>query len=191
MAEEGSDIQKASIIQADEYGNYEKIKNFDKELEFVSFVLSQIDEHNPKIVTYHYNFISLLIKKALRYNLSGYGLFEKDNMMLGKTKWENYLSRYSDHYHINLFDVINNYIGVNGATIDELSKELQLPIIDNSSENSCEFKAYTIYIIYLKFEILRGNILESDYRYILDGVMSQNFHEDLDPIVEFIANEQS
>lgn len=189
--EEG--IEFGTILQADEFGNFVKIINFDNEREFVNFIYEQIDAHNPKLVTYNKNnFTSLLIQKGLKYNLSGYSFFEKNNMMLNKTKWENYTTRYSDHYNINLADIISNYNSANFQPLEVLAKSLGLPQFQSEEEEMSQFRSLLIYIIFLKFEMLRGNILFSDYRYILDG-LEQNLGSKsyFEPLIEFIKYEQN
>ena len=184
----------ASILQADEFGNFNAIKNFSDELEFVRFIYEQLDAHNPKLVSYNKNdFIPLLIQKGLKYNLSGYSLFEKNNMMLNKSKWENYTTRYSEHYNINLGDIISNFNSASYQDLEQISKSLSIPILDKgTNQETSQYKVIVVFIIFLKFEMLRGNILFSDYRYILEG-LEQNFHEKefFGPLIDFIANEQN
>lgn len=94
-------------------------------------------------------------------------------------RYNNYLSRY--HWrHTDLMDVLSGFQGRGGAPLDELAQLCGLPgkLGMHGSEvweqwlkgniagirNYCETDALNTYLLYLRFELLRGNLDTDTYR---------------------------
>jgi predicted PolB exonuclease-like 3'-5' exonuclease len=94
-------------------------------------------------------------------------------------RWNNYLSRYHER-HTDLMDVLSAYQPRAAAPLDEVATLLGLPgkmgmsgaavwnqYQDGRIEdirNYCETDALNTYLIYLRFELMRGNLDEAAWR---------------------------
>jgi predicted PolB exonuclease-like 3'-5' exonuclease len=117
-------------------------------------------------------------------------------------KWNNYLSRYHAR-HTDLMDVLSGYQPRATAPLDEIAQLLGLPgkLGRHGSEvweqfhagnigeirDYCETDALNTYLIYLRFELIRGNLDESGWkretelvRKTLRGVDKPHLHAFLD-----------
>jgi predicted PolB exonuclease-like 3'-5' exonuclease len=93
-------------------------------------------------------------------------------------KWNNYLSRYHER-HTDLMDVLSGYQPRAVARLDEIATLLGLPgKMGMSGEkvwesyqagnivgirNYCETDVLNTYLVYLRFELIRGHLTEADY----------------------------
>ncbi len=94
-------------------------------------------------------------------------------------RWNNYLSRYHSR-HTDLMDVLSGYQPRATASLDEVALMLGLPGKMGKSgatvweqfqagriediRNYCETDALNTYLIYLRWELIRGNLDESGWR---------------------------
>lgn len=94
-------------------------------------------------------------------------------------RWNNYLSRYHER-HTDLMDVLAAYQPRAVAPLDEMAQLLGLPgkLGRHGSEvwgqfldgkigeirDYCEFDALNTYLIYLRYELMRGNLDEADHQ---------------------------
>jgi len=94
-------------------------------------------------------------------------------------RWNNYLSRYHER-HTDLMDVLSGYQPRAVAPLDEMAQLLGFPgklgrhgsevwgqyLDGNISEirNYCETDALNTYLIYLRYELMRGRLTEAEYR---------------------------
>ncbi|BCD67631.1 3'-5' exonuclease [Nitratiruptor sp. YY09-18] len=176
-----------SAVFADDYGKFIKVGTFPggSEKEIIEGFLAYLDSKNPKLVSFNgRNFdIPMLLLRAMKYNLSCPAYFEQDNQMLNKTKWENYRSRYSEQFHLDLLDVLSNYGAARGLKLDTLCQMMGIPgKFDVSGDQVmslyhageiekineyCESDVLNTYLLYLKYELLKGNLTLDDYYNIL------------------------
>lgn len=182
-------IVAISSVIADEYGRFLKVGNFgknDNEQSIISDFLAFVDKKNPKLVSYNgRNFdIPTIMLRAMRYNLQSLAYYEQDNPTFNKNKWENYRQRYSERFHTDLLDSLGHYGSVRGIRLDDVAcmcglpgkydvsggdvyeiyyKEKNLAKIDEY----CESDVLNTYWVYLKYEILKGNMRIEDYVGIL------------------------
>ena len=100
---------------------------------------------------------------------------ENDQQM----RWNNYLSRYHQR-HTDLMDVLAMYTGRANAPLDDLATMLGFPgklgmsgakvweAYHNGDIQSirdyCESDVLNTYLLYLRFELMRGNLLPDDYQ---------------------------
>jgi predicted PolB exonuclease-like 3'-5' exonuclease len=170
-----------SAVIADDYGNFVKVGTFKgSEEEIISDFFKFIEKQKPKLISFNgRNFdLPMLFIRALKYNLSLPAYFDNTN------KWENYRSRYSENFHIDLIEVLGSYGAVRGLKLDVIAQMAGLPgkfdvhgdevyklYFDGEVkkiEEYCESDVLNTYWPWLKYELLKGNILKSDYFSILN-----------------------
>ncbi|MMZ66222.1 putative 3'-5' exonuclease related to the exonuclease domain of PolB [compost metagenome] len=115
----------------------------------------------------------------MKYNLSCPAFYDKENQILGKSKWDNYRYRFSDRFHVDLMDHISEFGAVRGLKLDLLCAMAGIPgkfdvsgdqvhllwyddKLDEIKEY-CESDVLNTYWLYLKYELLKGNMLLEDY----------------------------
>ncbi len=183
-------VVAVSAVLADDFGAFDRVftSKGESEKEIIGGFLAFIDRYNPKLVTFNgRNFdIPLLMIRALKYNISCPAYFEQDNQALNKTKWDNYRSRFSETFHIDLMDVLGNYGAVRNLSLDVLCQMAGIPgKFDVSGDQVmelfyageqekireyCESDVLNTYLLYLKYELLKGNISLGDYKKILEDM---------------------
>ena len=165
-----------SAVIADDYGNFVKVGTFKgNEEDIIRDFFKFIDTKTPKLVSFNgRNFdLPMLFIRALKYNLSLPAYFDNSN------KWENYRVRFSEQYHIDLIETLGNYGAVRGLKLDTLASMAGLPgkfdvhgdevyklYFDGEIkkiEEYCESDVLNTYWLWLKYEVLKGNLLKSDY----------------------------
>ena len=186
-----------SAVMADDYGVFQKVSTIQgkDEKEMIENFLNFIDRHNPKLVSFNgRNFdIPMLMVRAMKYNLSCPAYFDKDNKMLNKSKWDNYRYRFTDKFHVDLMDHISEFGAVRGLKLDTLCTMMGIPgKFDVSGDQVfslyydgeigkikeyCESDVLNTYWLYLKYELLKGNLLFEDYLQNLD-IMSEKIPTD-------------
>ncbi len=172
-----------SAVICDDYGKFEKVNsiNGENEEEMIKNFLDFIDKKQPKLVSFNGRAFDMpmLMIRAMKYNLSCFAYFEKENRELNKNKWDNYRSRYSDRFHVDLMDHIGEFGAIRGLKLDLLCKMAGLPgkydvhgdevtelYYNNEIEKIkeyCESDVLNTYWLYLKYELLKGMISKEDY----------------------------
>jgi len=185
-----------SAVIADDFGSYEKVNSIEAkdEKELISNFLTFIDRHNPKLVSFNgRNFdIPMLMIRALKYNLSCPAFYDKENKTLNKSKWDNYRYRFSDRFHVDLMDHISEFGAVRGLKLDLLCDMAGIPgkfdisgdmvhtlFYENKLKEIneyCESDVLNTYWLYLKYELLKGNITLEDYLHYLQ-IMGEKLPE--------------
>jgi predicted PolB exonuclease-like 3'-5' exonuclease len=183
-----------SAVIADSFGNFQRVNTIagESERDFISGFLKFIDTHNPKLISFNGRAFDMpmLLIRAMRYNLSCEAFFEKDNSHFGKSKWDNYRYRYSDRFHVDLMDHIGEFGAARGLNLNTLCAMVNLPgKFDTKGDQVvalyyqdahqkineyCESDTLNTYWLYLKYELLKGNLTLADYLQILE-----NFYEKL------------
>jgi len=172
-----------SAVIADDYGKFVKVGTFKGgEEKIISDFFKFIEKQKPKLISFNgRNFdLPMLFIRALKYNLSLPAYFDNTN------KWENYRSRYSENFHIDLIEVLGSYGAVRGLKLDVIAQMAGLPgkfdvhgdevyklYFDGEIkkiEEYCESDVLNTYWLWLKYELLKGNLLKSDYYSILNGM---------------------
>lgn len=176
-------IVAISAVIADEFGTFRKVNSMEgaNEKELISDFLKFLDSHNPKLISFNGRSFDmpLLMIRALKYNLTCKAYFEVENRELNKNKWENYRSRYSDRFHIDLMDSLSEFGAVRGLKLDHLCTMSGLPgKYDVSGDQVmelyfneelqkikeyCESDVLNTYWLYLKYELLKSNVTSEDY----------------------------
>ena len=144
------------------------------EQELVQRFFTGIERYDPVLVSWNGTGFDLpvLHYRSLLQNVSARGYWEvgdKDR----EYRWNNYLNRF--HWrHIDLMDVLAGHQARANAPLDDISKLLDLPgkgtisgkdvcdlFLDGKLEiirNYCETDVLNTYLIYLRFEALRGRL---------------------------------
>lgn len=178
-----------SAVIADEFGNFKRVNTIqgESEKDFIAEFFNFIDKHNPKLISFNGRSFDMpmLLIRAMRYNLSCQAFFEKENSHFGKSKWDNYRYRYSDRFHVDLMDHIGEFGAARGLNLNTLCSMANLPgkfdtkgdqVVELYYQKEhqkifeyCESDTLNTYWLYLKYELLKGNILLQDYFDILNG----------------------
>ena len=182
-----------SAVISDDYGSFEKVSSIGgrNEQEMLTNFLQFIDKHNPKLVSFNgRNFdIPMLMIRAMKYNLSCPAFYDKENKELNKSKWDNYRYRFSDRFHVDLMDHISEFGAVRSLKLDLLCNMAGIPgkfdvsgdqvhtlyyegKLDEIKEY-CESDVLNTYWLYLKYELLKGNIILEDYLNYLNTMQTK------------------
>lgn len=202
-------------VMCDEYGRFVSVGSFPKgesscdERSLIESFLSFVDEKNPKLVSFNGRAFDmpLILLRAMIYNISCYSFFEERNDKINKSKWDNYRSRYSESFHLDLYDTIGHYGAMRPIKLDLLCQMAGIPgkyDVDGSQvmelfyENRedkireyCESDVINTYLLFLKYSLLKSNISLEDY-YSAIEIFGSRIPRDRgysDIFIEFSKNE--
>jgi len=118
-------------------------------------------------------------------------------------KWNNYLSRYHER-HTDLMDVLAGYQMRANARLDEIATMLGFPGKMGMSgakvwgafqageiegiRNYCETDVLNTYLVYLRFELMRGHLTETAYQRELDLLRDTLSVDERAHIFEFLGH---
>jgi len=149
------------------------------EREIIQRFFDGIERYTPTLVSWNgLGFdLPVLHYRALRHGVSAPRYWEtgEDDQSF---RWNNYLSRF--HYrHTDLMDVLSAYQGRAAAPLDEIATLLGLPgkmgmsgakVWDHvlagdrvGVRNYCETDVLNTYLVYLRFELMRGRLDHEGY----------------------------
>ncbi|MFM2321893.1 MAG: hypothetical protein RLZZ225_46 [Pseudomonadota bacterium] len=140
-----------------------------------------IEKYSPILVSWNGSGFDLpvLHYRALLHGISSPSYWNVGNDNDASFRWNNYLNRY--HYrHSDLMDILAAYQGRANAPLTEIAVMLGLPGklgMDGSQvwdyflagklaaiRNYCETDVLNTYLIYLRFELMRGNFSFETYQ---------------------------
>jgi len=150
------------------------------EAELIQRFFDGIEKYTPVLVSWNGGGFDLPV---LHYRALKHGVVAPRYWDTGDNdrdfKWNNYLSRYHAR-HTDLMDVLSGYQPRATAPLDEIAQLLGLPgkLGRHGSEvwgqflagkigeirDYCETDALNTYLIYLRFELIRGNLDESGWK---------------------------
>jgi 3'-5' exonuclease len=189
-------VSIAAVI-ADEYGYFKKVGSFPRDVpsphekELLESFLGYLDTHQPKLISFNGRGFDLpmLFLRAMKYNLTCPAYFETDNPQHGKSKWENYRQRYSERFHVDLLDSLGHFGAVRTLKLDVVCSMVGLPgkydvsgdqVMDlyYTGEQTkiceyCESDVLNTYWLYLKYELLKGNLSLTEYGDIVHAFSQQ------------------
>lgn len=171
----------------------EIIERFFSGLEKITPVLVSWNGSGFDLPVLHYRALIHGVK-AMRYWEYG----EDDNSF----KYNNYLNRY--HYrHLDVMDVLSGFQSRAAASLDEIATLLGFPgkmgmdgsqvlnaVLDNQIEkvrDYCETDVLNTYLVYLRFELIRGRLSASEYANECQLVRSKLEQENKPHFQEFLA----
>lgn len=189
-------ISIASVL-CDDYGKFDMVGVFGRkhqqeisDVSIESLTLSEFlkffNKKQPKLVSFNGRGFDIpaLLLRAMKYNLESLSYFEQDNVELNKNKWENYRQRYSERFHVDLLDSLSHFGSVRGLKLDDVSLLCGLPGKYDVSgadvyrlyyeeknlgkiDEYCQSDVLNTYWVYLKYEVLKGNLTLGHYEEIL------------------------
>lgn len=149
------------------------------EAELIQRFFDGIERYTPTLVTWNGGGFDLpvLHYRALKHGVSAPRYWETGDNDNG-FRWNNYLSRFHAR-HTDLMDVLSGYQGRAVAPLDEIATMLGFPgkmgmsgakVWDAFVEgdvigirNYCETDVLNTYLVYLRFELMRGNLTQEGY----------------------------
>ncbi len=150
------------------------------ERELITRFFAGIDKHMPTLVSWNGSGFDLPV---LHYRSLLHGIKAENYWEIGENqqafRWNNYLNRF--HYrHLDLMDTLAAYQNKAFAPLDEIATMLGFPgkmgmsgnkvfdeyINKNISgiRNYCETDVLNTYCVYLRFELIRGNLTNDEYQ---------------------------
>ncbi len=170
------------------------------EAEIVQRFFDGIEKYTPQIVSWNGGGFDLpvLHYRAMRHKVSApryWDMGEDDK----EFKWNNYISRYHTR-HLDLMDLLALYQPRANAPLDELAKLFGFPGklgMDGSKvwdayqagqiaaiRDYCETDVVNTYLVYLRFQLLRGALTDAQYerelqvvRDTLTGIGAEHWQE--------------
>ncbi len=166
-----------------------------------------IDKYVPTIVSWHGKGFDLpvLHYRSLLHGIQAPRYWETgDNDQ--SFRWNNYLSRYHRR-HTDLMDVLAGYEMRANAPLDEVATLLGFPgkmgmsgskVWDNYQagdlvgiRNYCETDVLNTYLVYLRFELINGNLTPAEYQQECQLVRDTLQAENKPHFTEFLSHWQS
>ena len=174
------------------------------EKELITRFFNGIDKHTPTLVSWNGSGFDLpvLHYRALLHKISAPTYWEAgDNQQ--PFRWNNYLNRF--HYrHLDVMDVVAGYQNKAFAPLDEIATMLGFPGKMGMSgskvweqymagnlkgiRNYCETDVLNTYGVFLRFELMRGIINESEYEKSLDRLRTYLAEETSKPHLQEFLN---
>lgn len=175
----------------------------DDEKVLVERFFKLIDNYKPVLVSWNGNGFDLpvLHYRALFYGISAptyWDVGHFDNNM----KWSNYLARFQ-WQHIDLMDVIAGFQGRTNAPLNDIAKLCGFPgkletdgsaVLDlyqadnvKAIRDYCETDVLNTYLVYLRFELMRGLLMPNHYQERLDELKQYLISQEKPHFTEFLA----
>lgn len=149
------------------------------EKELIERFFSGLDKFTPTLVTWNGGGFDLPVihYRALLHGVTAPRYWETGDLN-GDFRWNNYLNRFHSR-HTDLMDVLAGYQSRANAPLDEIAVMLGLPGKMGMSgdkvweafqrgeiaaiRNYCETDVLNTYLIYLRFELMRGKLNQEEY----------------------------
>jgi predicted PolB exonuclease-like 3'-5' exonuclease len=152
----------------------------DSEADLIRRFFEGIEKYSPQLVSWNGGGFDLPV---LHYRSLVHGIVARRYWDLGEDdrdfKWNNYLSRYHTR-HLDLMDILALYQPRANAPLDELAKLMGYPGklgMDGSQvwrafqageiaaiRNYCETDVVNTYLVYLRFQLMRGILDNEQYQ---------------------------
>lgn len=172
------------------------------EKELIERFFAGIEKYSPTLVSWNGSGFDLPVMhyRALLHGISAPRYWETGDMEQS-FRWNNYLSRY--HYrHMDLMDIIAGYQARANAPLNEIALMLGLPGkmgIDGSKvwdyfqqgnldiiRNYCETDVLNTYLVFLRFELVRGKLTFEEYEHECELVQDALLKENKLHLTEFL-----
>lgn len=172
------------------------------EPELISRFFSGIDKHTPTLVSWNGTGFDLPV---LHYRSLLHGIKAENYWEIGENqqafRWNNYLNRF--HYrHLDLMDTLAAYQNKAFAPLDEIATMLGFPgkmgmagnkVFDEYLNNNisgirnyCETDVLNTYCVYLRFELIRGNLATNEYQQEITRLKDYLHNENKPHLSEFL-----
>lgn len=149
----------------------------------------------PSLVSFNgrgFDMVALTLR-SMRYHIQANAYFETDNPQYNKNKWDNYRQRYAERFHTDLLDSLGGFGAVRGLTLDSVCKMCGIVGKYDMSGSQvhemffslgrrealtkireyCQSDVLNTYWLYLKYLLLKGELLRSDYGVILEELRAK------------------
>jgi len=174
------------------------------EKEIIQRFYSGLSQYTPTLVSWNGTGFDLPV---LHYRAMLHGITAPDYWEVGDSiqsfKWNNYINRY--HYrHLDLMDIIAAYQARASAPLDEVATMLGFPGKMGMSGSKvweqfqagkikeirdyCETDVLNTYCVYLRFELMRGNLNQVEYDAELELLKTYLIQEDKQHFEEFLQH---
>ncbi|MCV3432663.1 3'-5' exonuclease [Campylobacter lari] len=196
-------------VIADKFGNFIKVNKIkgENEKQMLEEFFNFIDKHQPRLVSFNgksYD-MPLLVIRALKYNINASAYLDASD------KWNNYKSKFVENKHCDLLESLGSF-GQKGLRLDTLCAMAGLPgkydvhgneVLDLFYQNKlekiheyCESDVLNTYMLFLKYEFIKGNLTREDYLNILENFKEELVQKHSDksyqkPFLEAIEKEKS
>lgn len=175
----------------------------DSEAVIIEKFFKLIDNYKPVLVSWNGNGFDLpvLHYRALFHGISAPTYWDVGHFDSG-SKWSNYLSRFQ-WQHIDLMDVIAGYQARSVAPLNDIAKLCGFPgkletdgsaVLDlyetkqvAAIRDYCETDVLNTYLVYLRFELMRGMLLPAQYEERLAAIREYLQRQDKPHFDEFLA----
>lgn len=171
-------IVSICAVITDEFGRFIKVNKIEgeNEKEMIYNFFNFIDKSEPRLVSFNgKNFdMPLLVLRALKYNIKASTYLDTIS-----NKWDNYKSRYSESKHCDLFESLGGF-NARGLKLDTLCVMANLPgkydvsgdqVYELYHQNKleqiheyCESDTLNTYMLFLKYELIKENLNDEDYK---------------------------
>ena len=151
----------------------------DNEATLVERFFAGVEKYKPTLVSWNGAGFDLpvLHYRAMLHKISAPSYWDQGERN-SQVKWNNYISRYHQR-HIDVMDLVALYQAKAFAPLNEIALLLGFPgkmgmsgakVADyylageiNQIRNYCETDVLNTYLVFLRFELMRGNLNNSDY----------------------------
>lgn len=162
-------------VICDEFGAFIKVNKIDgdSEREMIGNFFAFINKYEPRLVSFNGKGFDMpvLVLRALKYNIRANAYLDTIS-----DKWNNYKTRYNEQRHCDLFESLGAWRGVRLDTVcamaglpgkydthgDEVMSLFYANKLDKIHEY-CESDTLNTYMLFLKYELIKGNLSEEDY----------------------------
>lgn len=162
-----------------------------------------LEKYLPSLVSWNGSGFDLpvLHYRALLHGISSPSYWNTGEQGDTRFRWNNYLNRYHTR-HTDLMDILAAYQGRANAPLTEIAVMLGFPgklgmdgaqvwetFLEGHPDrirHYCETDVLNTYLIYLRFELMRGNLTESDYEQECDKVRQTLIQENKPHFSEFL-----
>ncbi len=145
------------------------------EAELVSGFFQYIEQSSPRLVSFNGRGFDLPVLKyrAMVHGLSAPRFYD------GSNKWENYTQRYAEGFHTDLLESLRDFGASAAIKLDEACRTLSIPgKLGTAGEDVsgmftrgevqairdyCETDVLNTYLVFLRWELLRGTISKSSH----------------------------
>lgn len=174
------------------------------EVELLQRFFDGIDRYTPTMVSWNGSGFDLPV---IHYRSMLHGVVAPRYWDTGNDdknfKWNNYISRYHER-HTDLMDVLASYQPRASVRLDEMATMLGFPgkmgmsgakVWDNFQagdiegiRNYCETDVLNTYLVFQRFEMIRGRISTGQYQKVCEQVRSSLASENKPHLDEFLEN---
>ncbi len=166
-------IVSICAVICDEFGKFIKVNKIEgeNEREMISNFFAFINKSEPKLVSFNgKNFdMPVLVLRALKYNIKANAYLDTIS-----DKWNNYKSRYNEQKHCDLLESFGARVRLDSicsmanlpGKYDIHGSEVMKLFYQNNLDKIheyCESDVLNTYMLFLKYELIKGNLSEEDY----------------------------